>query len=215
MGETLKRYLPEEEQVSARDLNRRAEILEALLRSMIANGFIDARGNILTRQQPVSTAGRIVWVKVTTQPTTAAPRLATVQRWDGAAMYGAPFSIEAFPNAKVSNLLYAFRPIGGTGVVDGGGGKVIWRQLDIPAQGVPFVVELSMTSGSANPVSWVYTVKAPGTNVELATGASPLYRPFTGRVPSAASRGLAYFTVDTNTLVLLQAYEVYGDHVCA
>lgn len=89
-----------------------------------------------------------------------------------------------------------------------------WFHLDA-REGVPFVVRLTSTSGSAGtattPASWIYTVKEVANVVTLATGKSPLTNRENG-YRNAASYGLAYWY--QGTLSLLQAYEPYTTNHC-
>jgi hypothetical protein len=75
--------------------------------------------------------------------------------------------------------------------------------------GVVLPVALAQTSGSAgtgtNDATWVYTVTSTLTGEELATGASPAWRPTKGPA-SAATAGQGYFTL-AGAFVLSLAFE--------
>ena len=89
-----------------------------------------------------------------------------------------------------------------------------YRYVPLVPDAAPFVVSLTKVSGAANPVSYGYDVRRPGTGTLLYQNATPLWRPYrngdawVGHVPVPAIRGLAYY--DSNgSFVLLQAYESY------
>lgn len=180
---------------------------------------------------------KIFLVRVVEDPTTTKPQILKV-KFSGAAnsttRSNDTFNVVGMVGHGKDDVLYVFQPYevdpqGGSVPLNGSGAAwldndsrpVFWREVG-PA-GMLWPCTLTVSSGSVGnaTANLFYTVKVRDST--LKTGIAPDFRPFTGKIATAATRGLARFGREDNldsagstgSLYLVHANEIFDNGGCS